>query len=68
MAEPEVCRACRWAQTDAQHDLTCRRRAPIHAHAATVWPVVRPLDWCGEFEHWAPAPKGADHARDQSQG
>lgn len=62
--EPEhICRHCLWRGPDGTHDSepsitgpTCRRHAPVAtggmmSRSRTMWPVVDPDDWCGDFEH-----------------
>lgn len=62
--EPDkVCRNCDWLGAEDMHDAdgampgpTCRRHAPVAtggmmSASRTMWPVVQPTDWCGDFEH-----------------
>ena len=53
-SRPEVasaCRRCRFAEV-VRNGYECRRNPPAFLQArpgASVWPSVRPDDWCGEF-------------------
>lgn len=61
--EPEivpdnVCRNCNFRVEfpPNQELFECRRHAPIvtggmMSSVETVWPNVKPLDWCGDFEN-----------------
>lgn len=62
--EPDrECRNCKWLGPEGAHDdapattgPTCRRHAPVAtggmmSGSRTMWPVVQPTDWCGDFEH-----------------
>ena len=56
------CAACIYLGPEGTHDSspaiigpTCRRHAPIAtggmmSGSRTMWPVVQPDDWCGDFE------------------
>ena len=42
------------AEFDGLH-YACRRRAPVvsgglHGPTMTIWPMVKPLDWCGDYQ------------------
>lgn len=48
--QPESCGRCRFFQWDEDGPTgACHRGPPRSGQAAGNWPVVRPGDWCGEF-------------------
>ena len=53
----EHCNTCRFFDRHERNALyttgdgLCRRESPkIGAESETLWPSVRTLDWCGEYE------------------
>jgi hypothetical protein len=54
ITEPEACAGCRHYLANRENEYGyCRRFPPIPAsqdgNYATLWPVTRATEWCGEF-------------------
>lgn len=63
-AHHSTCEQCVFYRRDTVVRGQCRRYAPAAHHrdepdAPVVWPLVRAIDWCGDFE---PMP-GPEHIR-----